>query len=125
LTSRALPPEQTAGESPRASAARPLRIAVVGGGKMGQHHMRAIQRLGHRGQIVAVVDPSPAARDAIKAIVPDAATYPSLIEMVAQQEIDVVHVATAPHTHEELATLALEAGCNVYVEKPPAQPSGC
>ncbi|HKG95759.1 MAG TPA: Gfo/Idh/MocA family oxidoreductase, partial [Gemmatimonadaceae bacterium] len=101
------------------TASRPLRIAVAGGGKMGQHHIRAILKLGASVRVVAVADPSADSQKAVKALVPDAATYGTLDELLArEQEVDVVHVATAPHTHEALARTALEGGCHVYVEKP-------
>jgi len=92
---------------------------VAGGGKMGQHHIRAILKLGASVRVVAVADPSADSQKAVKALVPDAATYGTLDELLArEQEVDVVHVATAPHTHEALARTALEGGCHVYVEKP-------
>lgn len=105
----------TAGAGVRA---RQLRIAVAGGGKMGQHHMRAIQRLGDFGTLVAVADPSPAAREGLASVAPGARTYSTLDELIARESIDVLHVCTAPQTHEQIARQAIEAGCNVYVEKP-------
>ncbi len=97
---------------------RPLRIAVAGGGKMGQHHMKAIQRLGDVAALVAVAEPSPAIRDQVAAVAPAAKVFPSLTALLASETVDVVHICTAPHTHEALARESIEAGCNVYVEKP-------
>ena len=95
----------------------PLRIALVGGGKMGQHHIRAIQRLGEAvATVVAVADPAPT--DALRALVPGATIHPTLDALLAAARVDVVHVATSPATHEALAARALDGGCHVYVEKP-------
>ncbi len=95
-----------------------LRVAIVGAGKMGRHHAAAISRLGASAHVTAVADPTASARDAMLRLSPSAAAFPSLDELLESQEVDVVHVCTAPQTHEALATQALEAGCHVYVEKP-------
>ncbi|HEU4565089.1 MAG TPA: Gfo/Idh/MocA family oxidoreductase [Gemmatimonadaceae bacterium] len=96
----------------------PLRVAIVGAGKMGQHHARAVARAGGTGRVVAIVDPAPAAREAMLQICPEAAAFSTLDEALAAGGIELVHVCTAPHTHEALAARALGAGCHVYVEKP-------
>ncbi|HJU65714.1 MAG TPA: Gfo/Idh/MocA family oxidoreductase, partial [Gemmatimonadaceae bacterium] len=110
--------EQPLALSAPKSAPAPLRIAIAGAGKMGQHHARAIARLGDMARVVAVVDPSSASREAFLRICPDAAGFDSIDELLASVPVDVVHVATSPQTHEQLAAKALAAGCHVYVEKP-------
>lgn len=97
---------------------RPLRIGVVGGGRMGQHHIRAIQRLTHWGTLVGIADPAEAVREQLPTIAPQARTFPSLDAMLAAESIDVLHICTAPHTHERLAREGIEAGSSVYIEKP-------
>jgi predicted dehydrogenase/nucleoside-diphosphate-sugar epimerase len=103
---------------PRQAGAIPLRVALVGGGKMAQHHARAVAAAGVPAEVVAVTDPSPAAREAMAAVVPDARGYATLGELLHAERPDVVHVCTPPGSHEELAMQALEGGCHVYVEKP-------
>ncbi|KAJ4175318.1 hypothetical protein NW754_002320 [Fusarium falciforme] len=49
---------------------------------------------------------------------PEATVYHSAVDLFKDKGIDVVIVATPPHTHYELATQALEAGKHVIVEKP-------
>lgn len=39
-------------------------------------------------------------------------------EMLKTVPLDVVHITTPPQSHYRLATMCLNAGCNVYVEKP-------
>jgi len=95
-----------------------VRVAIVGGGKMAQHHARAIARSAYPARVVAVADPSEAARAAMLAIAPGALGFSSLEELLREQQVEVVDVCTPPDTHERLAKLALESGCHIYVEKP-------
>ncbi|MEJ7813499.1 MAG: Gfo/Idh/MocA family oxidoreductase, partial [Gemmatimonadaceae bacterium] len=113
-------PQPRSGSSPASPPrpAGPVRVAIVGAGKMGQHHARAVARLADGARVTAIVDPAPAAREAMLQLAPGATAYATLGEMLAAETVDVVHVATAPSTHEALAAEAIEAGCHVYVEKP-------
>jgi predicted dehydrogenase/nucleoside-diphosphate-sugar epimerase len=94
-----------------------LRIALVGAGKMAQHHARAIARTG-MGEVVAVADPNQAARKLLIELAPGARGFDSLEALLQQTRVDVVHIVTPPTTHESLTRMALEAGSHVYVEKP-------
>ncbi len=96
----------------------PIRVALVGGGKMAQHHARAIARCNFPAQVVAVADPSESARAAMLGIAPGALGFATLEELLREQQVDVVDVCTPPASHERLAELALQAGCHIYVEKP-------
>src|SRR5581483_10724238 len=51
---------------------------------------------------------------------PDAHTTTSFADLLADDTLDAVAVATPVPTHYELAKQALEAGKHVFVEKPPA-----
>jgi len=95
-----------------------LRVAIVGAGKMALKHARAIGRTEGRGSIVAVADPSEAARDAFALEFPGVRTHATLGELLAAGQVDVVHIVTPPASHSSLARQALEAGAHVYVEKP-------
>ncbi len=68
--------------------------------------------------MVAVADPSDAARERLLSVVPDAKGFESPGRMLAESQLDVVHVCTPPALHGELAVEALRAGAHVYVEKP-------
>jgi len=123
MTDSSLTPLQLPSAAPslvsdlHSSVAR-LRVAIVGAGKMGQHHARAISRCSSQAQIVAVVDPSVQALGLTLRHAEGASGYASLGELLASQRVDLVHVCTAPHSHEAIAVEALESGCHVYVEKP-------
>jgi predicted dehydrogenase/nucleoside-diphosphate-sugar epimerase len=80
--------------------------------------MNAIGRLGHLGQLVAVADSSPDALKSVRETFPNVRTFESVDELLHRERLDVVHICTAPPTHEAVARRALEAGCHVYVEKP-------
>ncbi len=91
------------------------RIAVAGGGYMGQAHM-AVAQASRTVTLCALVDPSPAAvAVAAKAGV---ALYQSLEEMLAKDHPDGVVVATPNQLHVPHAMLCLDAGLPTLLEKP-------
>lgn len=97
----------------------PLRVALVGAGRMARQHATVVRRLDAR--VVAVADPDPSARRRAEEWLPDSVAYPTLSELLDSEPVDVVHVCSPPGDHERSAALALESGCHVYVEKPFAQ----
>lgn len=97
----------------------PARVAVVGVHGFGASHVRRVARLAEAGRVrfVAVADPKPPMPGELPA---EVAVYPELATLLAATEVDVVVVSTPIHTHIPLAELALRAGADVLVEKPPA-----
>lgn len=94
-----------------------IRMAVVGAGEFGRRHMRVIHQSG-RAQLVAAVD-----TDAARAT-EAAAQYQceALRDLKALQgRVDAAVVATPTVAHVEVASLLLEAGIDVLVEKPIAR----
>ncbi|MFL5487334.1 MAG: Gfo/Idh/MocA family oxidoreductase, partial [Gemmatimonadaceae bacterium] len=85
------------------------------------NHARAIAASNLSARVVAIADPSPAAVAAFGKLITDARQFTSLTELLALEEVDVVHICTPPASHATLATEALEAGRHVYVEKPFAE----
>jgi predicted dehydrogenase/nucleoside-diphosphate-sugar epimerase len=96
---------------------RPIRAGLIGAGKMGLHHLTAIQHV-EGAQVVGVADPAAAGGALGEALPAGARTFADAAEMLSATRPDVVHIVTPPATHAALATLALEAGSHVYVEKP-------
>jgi nucleoside-diphosphate-sugar epimerase/predicted dehydrogenase len=96
----------------------PIRAAIVGTGYIADFHARAI-RNAEGIELVAVCDANETVAKAFAAnwAVP---TYASLEQLLAEQRIDVVHVLVPPDLHHRLAKTALEAGTNVFLEKPMA-----
>jgi len=94
-----------------------LRVGIIGCGKMADNHAYQILRI-PRARIVSVCDREPLmARDMSERFRTET-WFADPREMVAASKLDVVLITTPPQSHHELATLCLEAGCNVSVEKP-------
>lgn len=100
------------------SSHEPLRVGLLGAGKMARNHARVIGLLGPSAQIVGFADPALESRQAMAGIVPGAAAFEGTQDLLAHTAVDVVHVCTPPDSHVEAAAAALEAGAHVYVEKP-------
>lgn len=91
-------------------------IAIVGTGMIGAVHRRAALLAGAEIRGVAASSPQ-RARDVAEAWgVPRA--YRDIEEVVADPQVQVVHVCTPNHLHRPMAQAALEAGKHVICEKP-------
>ncbi len=99
------------------SSEPPLRVALVGCGKMGLHHARAI-RAQSSARLVAAVDPKADRAKVGPILGPDVQWYDSVTELLEAAAPDIVHIVTPPASHAALATQCLSAGAHVYVEKP-------
>ena len=93
-----------------------LGIAIVGAGMIGAVHRRAALLAGADIRGVAASSPQ-RARDVARSWgVPRA--YRDIDEVVADPQVQVVHVCTPNHLHRPMAQAALEAGKHVICEKP-------
>ncbi|MEO6596977.1 MAG: Gfo/Idh/MocA family oxidoreductase [Planctomycetota bacterium] len=98
-----------------------LRVGVVGVGHLGRHHARLFQALASTEtacDLVAVADPSEAARQHATTTygVPVFADHNELLGLV-----DAVSIAVPTKLHREVASVFLENGVDVLVEKPIAR----
>lgn len=93
-----------------------LRVALAGAGAWGKNLLRVLLE-NPRARLIAVADPDPHRRDEARARAPEAAIVASLDEAIALG-VDAVVLATPADTHAELALAALEAGADVFAEKP-------
>jgi len=93
-----------------------LRFGIVGCGVIGPTHAEAIAHL-PEATLVAVADLKPEQAQHL-AQKYQANAYPSLQEMLASEQLDVVDVCTPSGTHGEHACQVMQAGCHVIVEKP-------
>ncbi|MHB1487948.1 MAG: Gfo/Idh/MocA family oxidoreductase [Acidimicrobiales bacterium] len=104
----------------RQQEGRPLGLAVVGYGPyggMGRYHGLAASTTDGL-EFVAACDPSPERRKAAEKEFPGVATYAEVDEVLADEAVDVVVVATPPAVHLEVASAGLRAGKHVACEKP-------
>lgn len=96
---------------------RKLKVAVIGCGRMGLHHVKAIQVVGVA-DLVAVTDPY-ADEAVVRQSLPDPVRFfRDATAMLKETKPDIVHIVTPPDTHVDMARLVLEHGAHVYVEKP-------
>lgn len=94
-----------------------VKVAVIGCGRMGLHHVKAIDVMGFA-ELVAVAD-TQAEESQVRASLPGAVRFFSdPAQMLDSAKPDIVHIVTPPDTHVAMARLALEHGAHVYVEKP-------
>lgn len=98
------------------TSALPVRAALVGTGYIADFHARGIANAAGV-ELVAVCDANSTVAKSFAASwrVP---AYSSLETMLAEQQIDALHVLVPPDLHHRLAKTALEAGVNVMIEKP-------
>lgn len=94
-----------------------LKVAAVGCGGIGYQHQQGY--LLHPGaELVAVCDIDTAKARARAEELGIPKWYPSIQEMLANEECDLVDVVTADHLHFEPVMECLEAGKHVISEKP-------
>ncbi len=107
--------------------ADPIRMAVIGTGGMGTGHCNSICELAKQGrtdtQIVAVADVCDSHRMRAKNSCQqsqgiDVDDYRDYREVLARDDIHGVLIATPEHWHAQCVVDALEAGKDVYCEKP-------
>ena len=95
---------------------RRIGAGVIGAGFAGRIHARSVGLAG--GRLVGIVGSSPERSEALAGELGAARAFPSAEELIADPEVEVVHVCTPNHRHGELAEAALQAGKHVVCEKP-------
>lgn len=98
---------------------RKIRFAIVGCGRIAKNHIAALQQHADRAEIVAVCDVDPEALNAA-AEQTGGTPYPSLRELLAHSNADVVVLTTPSGLHPEQAIEVAAAGRHVMTEKPMA-----
>ncbi len=98
-----------------------IRIGVIGFNGRGQDHIGNYLKL-KGARIVALCDVDTAVLDKgvaqLKAKGHEVTAYQDLRKMLESKEVDVVSIATPNHWHSLAAIWAIQAGKDVYVEKP-------
>jgi myo-inositol 2-dehydrogenase/D-chiro-inositol 1-dehydrogenase len=95
----------------------PLRLALIGLGRMGRFHLGALAGV-EQIDVVALAEPFPAAMDAAAALAPAATRYDSVAGALAHPGLEACLVATPTPTHPDIVDAAIDRGLHVLCEKP-------
>ena len=98
----------------------PIRICMIGAGRVGKLHSGTLKRHVPGGDVVALVDPWAEVRDATGDEFGIERRFASLADALDAVDFDAVVITTPTPTHRELAVLAAEHGKHVFLEKPMA-----
>ncbi len=93
-----------------------MRAAIAGTGFVGAVHAHAVRASG--GAVTGVLASTPVRSEDAARRLGAGIAYPDADALLADDTVDVVHVCTPNHLHEDLATRALDAGKHVICEKP-------
>lgn len=93
-----------------------IRAAVVGVGFIGVAHVEALRRIGVNVKGVVGSSPDRARAKSASAGLPPA--YESFDDLLADAEVDAIHIASPNHLHSEQVRAVLSAGKHVICEKP-------
>lgn len=94
-----------------------LKIGLLGCGGMGLKHADCYAALKDVAQVVAVADLDSEKADKAAEIL-DAKVYKSATELLDNEKPDIIDVCLPTFLHAEYALIAMEKGCNVFMEKP-------
>ena len=99
---------------------KPLRVAIVGCGLIGQwHHIPSLLKI-RNVELAAVCDNNEDLVEKVAKRFRIGKYYTDFSEMLTKEELGMVDICTPPQTHPNLSIQAMEAGCHVLVEKPMA-----
>lgn len=90
-------------------------VALIGANGHGAWHRRRILSLAGRVRLVGLADVRPLSPPAPEGV----PVFTDHRVMLATVRPDVVVICTPPHTHLAIALDAIEAGCDILLEKPP------
>lgn len=94
-----------------------MKAAIIGCGSISRVHAQTLSLLGH--EIVALCDNVAAHAQALKEEQSlSCQIYTDLRDMLAQEQIDVLHVCTPHYLHAPMICEGLRAGVAVFSEKP-------
>jgi myo-inositol 2-dehydrogenase / D-chiro-inositol 1-dehydrogenase len=95
-----------------------VRVGVIGTGMIGREHIHRLTHVTAGAEVVAVADVDPArAQDAVAGL-PGARVHTAGLDVIRDEQVDAVVVASWGPTHEEYVLAGIEAGKPVFCEKP-------
>lgn len=93
-----------------------LRVAVIGVGNMGRHHVRNYSEI-ENADLIAIADPNEELGRKM-AEEHDCGYYADYREMVEKEKLDAVTVVVPSKLHHEVGLFTLEHGLHTLMEKP-------
>lgn len=93
----------------------PIKVAVIGAGNMGRHHVRNYSML-PEADLVALADVNPLSEELAKEY--KAAFFTDYKEMIDTLEPDAVSIVVPTPLHYEIGKYAMERGIHCLIEKP-------
>jgi predicted dehydrogenase len=97
-----------------------VRICMIGAGRVGKNHSRAISRHVPNGKIVALVDPMVSVRKETALEFGIEKEFDTLEQALEESDFEAVVITTPTPTHLPLTALAANNGKHVFLEKPMA-----
>lgn len=95
----------------------PLRVGVIGFGKMGLLHAAVANGL-EISELTGAADPTAGLLESLKRLKPGLAIYESHEKMLADQPLDAVFITSPTHLHSPMALDCVRRGIPFLVEKP-------
>ena len=100
---------------------RQIKVGMIGLGSVSRAHLYAISEL-PQAKLTAVCDIDPGAMDVIKDA--DVKRYTDYRQLLADPDVELVHILTPHFLHAQMAIDALDAAKHVILEKPMASELG-
>src|SRR5688500_4152879 len=97
----------------------PVRIGVVGTGRIGTFHARTIARRVPEAQLVGVADARPGGATALAADL-DVREFETPAALLGSDDVDAVVIAASSTAHADLVVEAARHGKAIFCEKPMA-----
>src|SRR6266508_6922669 len=95
-----------------------VRVGVVGVGMIGQDHIRRLTKVLSGSRVVAVTDVDLDRAKSVAGNLLDVRVHETGQSLIRDEEVDAVVVASWGPTHEEYVLACIEAGKQVFCEKP-------
>ena len=95
-----------------------LNVAVIGTGRIGVLHVENISSLRQKAKIVAVADPYASNLEKLRQDFAIPKIYKNYKDVINDEDVDAVIIATSTNTHAEISIEAARAGKHIFCEKP-------
>ena len=102
------------------SRTKPVRVGLIGAGRIGSFHAESIARRLVDADLVAIADPAPGAAEKLAAHLGTPQATTEVSALLANPEVEAVVIATPARFHTSVLVEAVAAGKAVFCEKPMA-----